>query len=202
MGENARMTMKTIALCLLLLAGAALAAPPPVVRNPWTTNTAAVGTAGQVTASDGVTAVWVDFPYRAFGALMSATPSVLNLNPLNTHFTITNYTTFTGTNFTASKEEGTETNSIAGYYLVSIAVSIDSVGNANHIHGHVATNGVHVTEIGYETDNTTGGLTTTGGSSAGILYLPAGTRIEQQISNSGSTGFVTNIQATLLVAPP
>jgi hypothetical protein len=76
------------------------------------------------------------------------------------------------------------------------------VGNANHIHGHVATNGVHVTEIGYETDNTTGGLTTTGGSSAGILYLPAGTRIEQQISNSGSTGFVTNIQATLLVAPP
>lgn len=194
--------MKTILAILLLAAGVSLAAPPPVIRNPWTTNPVPLGVAGMVTTSDGVTAVWSNLPAPAWGALMLGSTtgaSKLNLNPLNQHFTITNYSLIVLSNFTGSAAEGNLTNSLAGFYAVQFSLSTDSVGNQRHIHGHLATNDVHIVEIGYEMDNTTGGLNTSDGAAHGIVYLPANTRISHRIADSGATGFVTNVQATLVL---
>lgn len=148
-------------------------------------------------------AIGVQSPINAFGSLMlHINNSILNLSVQNTFYQITNYNTAVTNWFYGLSAEGSLTNLIPGYYGITLAGSIDSVGNANHLHMHLFTNNVECDVIGFESDNVTGALQTASGAGTGIIYAPAGTRFDLRVANKAATGFVTNIHTMLRIGAP
>lgn len=142
-------------------------------------------------------------PINAFGSLMlHANNSVMDLAVQNTFYQVTNYNTAVTNWFYGLSTEGSLTNLIPGYYGITLAATMDSTGNANHLHVHLFTNNVECDVIGFESDNLGGSAQSASGAGTGIVYAPAGTRFDLRVANKGSTGFITNVHTMLRIGAP
>lgn len=144
-------------------------------------------------------------PVGAYGSLMmNATNIVVCAGAAGV------YTNISGTNFTTMVTNGfygatagvsaALTNLVAGWYRVQIAASYMGA-NAGSYESEVFTNQVACDLISFkDTFDTPARLRN--GSSVGIIYLPAGTRVSFKIQDGGSGSSIAVHRASLTVGTP
>jgi len=143
----------------------------------------------------------VDQPIGLFGFLNlynELTTPVLSL----TYYTnVTTFDNVTTNGFLANKTIGTLTNSVAGYYRITI--DLTSIGAASqHIEGCVLTNKVDSELIGFQKQFSNTQTRKAAQSATGIMYLPALTQVSFGIKSTNDTTALTIFKANLTIGTP
>lgn len=181
------------------------------------TNRMTIGTDGKVTIMDtviatnafriippdngGTSTANAPSPLGFFGSMMlSGTTNTVTIGSSGTYYTLTNYGTVRTNGFGANKATGFLTNTVAGYYRITVYASMIG-GASDTMEGEVFLNETGREEISLfgSYDNPPRVRTM---SSTGILYIPANTGISFRLNNRSDTDNISVWRAAITVGTP
>ena len=124
---------------------------------------------------------------NAFAVLSYQTNYTFGISTAAVYHTVTGYFASSAVNCAVDAAEGSITNTYANWYLINLSSSFSGSGGAGDVFEMgVFTNNVEAPNIEWVRKT----ASTDSGSAAGhgILYLPAGVRIDSRIQNTAATG--------------
>lgn len=140
-------------------------------------------------------------PIGLFGSMMlSLATNTVTIGASGTYYTLTNYSVARTNGFGANLATGFLTNTVAGYYRVTVYASMIG-GGSDTLEGETFLNETGREEISLfgSYDNPARVRTM---SSTGILYIPANTGISFRLNNRSDTDNITVWRAAITVGTP
>lgn len=140
-------------------------------------------------------------PIGLFGSMMlSGTTNTVTVGSAGTYYALTNYGTVRTNGFGANKATGFLTNTVAGYYRVTVYVSMIS-GASDTLEAETFLNETGREEISlFGSYDAPARIRTM--SSTGVLYIPANTGISLRLNNRTDNDNITVWRAGLTVGTP
>lgn len=140
-------------------------------------------------------------PIGLFGSMMlSGTTNTVTIGSAGTYYTLTNYGTVRTNGFGANKATGFLTNTVAGYYRITVYASMIG-GASDTMEGEVFLNETGREEIAlFGSYDAPARVRTM--SSTGILYIPANTGISFRLNNRSDTDNISVWRAAITVGTP
>lgn len=143
----------------------------------------------------------VSTPIGLFGFLNLYTEVSSAVMSLTQYTNIVSFNNVTTNGFNASPSTGNLTNTVPGFYRITI--NLTAMGSANqHIEGCVLTNRVDSELIGFQKQFSNTQVRKAAQSATGIMYLPANTQVSFGLKSTNITDAVTIYKANLTIGTP